>query len=132
MTSLISSVHLRLLEMVRPRISAFWTTGNFFPLTVRGSMLCLIDLKSVRSSLHLSALRSNRGSTCFYIQGQRQPEAGQRVLERYYVELIVGSTTPTILSKFHHNNKCLVIYVIYVFFITFNILKYTFSDWIFY
>ena len=23
--------------MVRPRISAFWTTGNFFPLTVRGS-----------------------------------------------------------------------------------------------
>ena len=25
------------------------------------SLLCLIDLKSVQSSLHLSALRSNRG-----------------------------------------------------------------------
>ena len=34
-----------------------------------------------------------------YIQGQPQPEAGQRALERYYAELIAGSTTPTMLSK---------------------------------
>ena len=45
--------------MVRPRILAFLTTGNFSPLTVKGSKLCFVVLKSIWNSLHLSALRCN-------------------------------------------------------------------------